>query len=219
MPTDFSIFGPSVSLIDVENAYLTLAKTWLPTYLSAVDSLSGRTPGTMMIPRSYQTSFDFTNMVEGQIPAVVVMSTMATDLTETGDGDIGATYTLHLGALAEDQTEQSTRLVTSLYAQALAMMVTQQAPADSADWFAKSRVTGYTVELADNPDNRTLGLAEVTADVIVMPVFNEFAGPQAPITPSDPLPVPTPNPDPTTPWPNPANPEITDSTLVVAPEA
>lgn len=197
-----TLFGRLVSDADVETAVLATLNLWLPTYISEVERQAGNlTVGTLARPRSAQSSFDFENWVEGQLPALVVVCPgTAGSFDRQGAGVYSAWFEVQTGVLVEDTTEANARRVAQLHQAAVDGVMVQHGTLGgfATDMNLISRQTRL-------PDvsNRTLAYAESMYHVMVDDIVARPGGPPRPDVPL---------PDPTAPWPD--DPTITTPATV-----
>lgn len=188
MPS-LDIFGPIVDTDTVEQAVLATLWPWMDTYLAETESRKNIAPGTLARPRSAQTSYDFENWREGQLPALVVVCDGTAEDMERGDGGIyAAWFAIHAGVLVEDATESDARRVASMHQASIELILAQRGGLGGLA--TRTRLRGRANRLPDT-DNRTLAYAESTANVLVIDVANDQLGPSTanpPITPWEPYP-------------------------------
>lgn len=214
MPEPFEIFGPVVAPPKVERAIESVAREWLPTYVSVVRQSEGLDLAEpFKLPQSYQNSFDFKNYLEWPLPAFIVVCSGTPKGYERGEGgEIGAAFAFEAAVLLEDTKEESARKSAGMYATAIALMLEQRGSLNklSADTLTTKIETKLPV-----PQTRTLVLGHVTGETFVNNMMNKYFGPPIGTFPGE---IPgTPFEEPTTPYPPLEPVETVDSEVIGLP--
>ncbi len=177
-----SIFGALIPSSAVEQAVLALAAQWTDTYLAEVERQQGMSVPTLERPRSQQTSYDFENWPEGQLPALVCVCPGTTgELERSGVGQYGGWFALSVGVLVEDTTEANARRVSQLHQAALDGLLVQHG---SLGGFASDLYLTARASRLPDIDNRTLAYAESSYRVFVDQIVARSGGPPTADPPS-----------------------------------
>lgn len=196
MPASWQVFGPIVSTHTVEDSIVALAEEWLATYVNAVADAMGMTPGSIKYPASYQRSFDFENRSTLPLPAFAVVCSQVSDF-ERGmpEGEVGGWFDFEAGVAVEDQSEASTRKISSVFAAALATMLEQHRGLKGRSDDTIVQRTGVRLPAKDV---RTVALGYVKAQTFVNTIWQRNA--MVPAAPGEFVEAPQQE-GPVTPWP------------------
>lgn len=201
-----SEFGPIIDYGRVEDAIRDgVIRTWIDTYLVAVERENNLPPRTITRPRDWKILDDLTLISEKNLPVVYVISAGdQAELADDGDGALSGLLSMGVLIAAKDTNRDTTRSLARRYGAAVATLVQH-----------KLGLAGLGVRLASKPrqnfDERAnfsrgqsnvfiMALAYVTFDVQVDVVRYSRGGPD------DPFPEPETPRDPDAP-PNPQDPD------------
>lgn len=184
-------FGRIVTAHDIEQAALSVLRTWAPYYLAEVDRQAGdQSTGQLPEPRSYQVWSERDSWPEHQLPAVIVVSPGTTDPRPERDGTgYRVRWALSVGAVVSASDQHHTRRLAAVYVAALRAVLIQRPAlgglAQGVDWLNEEIVT-------EDETARTIALGVADFVVDVPAVVDPSEGPAMP--PGDP-------PPPDDPWP------------------
>jgi hypothetical protein len=183
-----NVFGPFLTLSDVEDAVLAHVRAWIPDYLREVERHlvtrpSGQTlvPGTLPLPKSYERASQVDKWPESQLPAVVFSSPGLADggLRRDGAGTYEGTWVVALHSVVAGNDDRSTRWLAGAYTAALRLLMTQQAMVEGLDVEAVE----YADEAYDQIPHvraRSLMAGTATFELTVRDLASASAGPSAP---------------------------------------
>jgi hypothetical protein len=151
---------------------------WLEGYLREVERQNDRTPGDLPLIGSWAYAVaDFEKWPEDRLPCMVLITPGSTaGPTADGDGLLTATWSLRAAAVVSANTEENTREIADLYADATkAAIVHHQTLGGFA--LATDLVGDTNVSIGKK---RSMAVAEVAFNVTVDGVLDRFAGPATP---------------------------------------
>jgi hypothetical protein len=187
-----SIFGPIVSVGDVEGWTLALLKRWISTYLAEVERQHGRSGSDLPRPKGWAIGSSFDKWPEDQVPGVLVSSRGTVDVPrKRGDGSYRARWAIEPGVCCSGRTQAESHELATLYGVALRLLMIQR---PSLDGHASGTVwLGEQLDDLGYDDSRSLYAVRNVFAVEVEDVAFAGAGPTLPDAPLEP--------DDTQPWP------------------
>lgn len=190
--TASAIFGPIVTGADVEAAVIAHLKQWLPSYLAELERRTGRSPGVLPAPRSFDTVNTFALKPGDQLPACVVISPGLADTPHRrGDGVYNGWFRIGVAVCCSAATQADSNELSKLYAAAIRTLFVHK---PSLDGFASG--LELVAEGYDHtpPDYLAVGaVAEVDVDVEVAAISQASMGPAEPAPAPDPAPADAPD--------------------------
>jgi hypothetical protein len=185
-----TLFGRLVGAHHVEDATIGVLRAFYATYLHESERVSGITPGTLELPRSYRVSSEQETMPEDQTPSVTVSSPGILDIPGvTGARQYVARWEIEVGVkvsaigIQENGAPRALRLAR-IHALAVRACLVQQADADGylfrRDWI------GEAYDTLPSIDDRTICIGRVRMSIEVPDVLTSDAGPIEPIAYPDP---------------------------------
>jgi hypothetical protein len=208
-------FGPVLDYGRVEDAILTVIRTWIDTYLVVVERERGFAPRSRLVrPRDWHVQDDLTTTPEQNLPVLYVVSSGETDdPDDDGEGGLSALLSLSAVVALKDTTRDTTRETVRMYSAALATLIDHKFGSAGLGVRLASRPRQLFDEALSQPVGArayVFGLAYVTFTAQVDLVRYRHGGPDAPFPP------PAGPKDPNAPA-NPQDPAHTSTNVTVTP--
>jgi hypothetical protein len=189
------VYGPITSLDQIEDAIEAVVRTWIDTYLGAVERTVHVATRSIKRPdpvTGYGIQTEARQLPEQSLPAIVIRSTGEINSPDqNGDGVISAEVALAVAAVVNSGTgRRATQRLTHRWATALALLIDQKAGLALAGLGQiVSPVLQDPAEIAPRDgQERWLGVAQVGFIVQVDALRSRYGGPFLPDPPEVPLP-------------------------------
>lgn len=134
--TNLAHFGPLIVETDIDDAVVSVLRTWLPTYLGQIEVERSLTPGYLPRPvaGSYANTLLDDEFLDHQLPAIIVTTAQTQGTPEkSGDGVYYASWEVVVSAIVRGRKPPETRHTAALYGGSVRRVMVQQLP-DSVSW-------------------------------------------------------------------------------------
>lgn len=197
MPLTTTTYGQIVTRRDVEQAVIAQLQAWVVPSLAEIERQAGLPPQTIPLPpdpvASYRGGMDFNTFQAGWCPCLItVVQPIGEPEREYGNGTYLQAFEIQVGAVVQDQDEDTARQFADYYGAAVMMALVQHGSlstfANGNPVAVKTVLTGYPTVEFWNPEERRVIRSVVTVHSLIDSVVTESAGPKAP--PANPYQLP-----------------------------
>lgn len=185
-----NVYGPSVSVAQVEKLVIGALEDWLPFYLGERERLDGYEPGDLPIPLGYVRASEFAKWPEDSLPVVLVVSPGTSRIRKRDDGKHEISWNVGVAPVVKDRSQEDSRDLASAYGTAIRDAIVQHKLLrstrypDGIEGSVELRAESYTDLAFDS--TRTLGTAHIVFEVSVDNAVSTAAGPrELPTEPPD----------------------------------
>lgn len=177
-----SVFGEFIHAGEVEQAVKDTLQTWFETYLGEMERQTGREPGSLPLPRSYQIvseSADPARWPEDQLPSIIILAPGFAEAPEhDGTGAFKVRYQVSVAAMVSARDQGATRQLSRLYGTVISAILVQQP--SLGDFSCGLQWVSETFDDIPVETSRSLACAIEGFHVDVDHVLSTAAGPTGP---------------------------------------
>jgi hypothetical protein len=173
--------GPIFAAPELEDALLALIESWLPTYLTEVETAYGLDPLTLARPKFYGTSVEADTHPGEGLPAIIVVSPGTGEVPEGEAQNITAWYDVTVATSTMAASEIGARRLGAFYSAAIRAIVMQHGSIGGVADAVRFLGEEFIGSPGNDERSRSRGGALTHFRVRISPILDRQAGPTEPM--------------------------------------